>query len=253
MEEAIVRIDADLQTRTEHDLGTLDAYDDWKFRAMRALNFRRREKNFLIQWVKQIAQEAAKVKAQESKAQRLTAAQMLVDELLKTATPYNRFFSNENPPTSLRQVNERGHILSDLKLEYVELVAHLKDRCAQLGFPPTFQGGGRHRIASVIQKIESELLLLKKFKRKSSEGDGLPDPLRGGGPHLLTINDEIRKIKLQLGMGSPEMTVWLFNLIAKERARLEFETEQEEKLGLIGQYVQLTLQRRKAEGNPLNE
>ncbi|MDP2593500.1 MAG: hypothetical protein Q8P52_02530 [bacterium] len=254
VEESIVRIKADLQARTERDLGTPDAYDAWKFRATRALHHKNREKNFLKHWVNETARKATKSEMRASHAQSLKDVQSRVDEFLASATPYMPVFSEENPPDSLRQARERREVLSDLKLEYAEFLHGLKDTVEQLGFPPTFHGGGRGRVGRVIQKIEKELLLLNKYIRISSEGEydhSVPAPLRGGGPQLLAIQEEMRKIKHLLGMGSAEMTVWLFNLVSEQRTRLKLETTQNETLELIERYVQLTLQRRKAQGNPL--
>lgn len=243
----IARIEADLRTRTERDLGTPDAYDDWKFRATRALNHKEREKRFLLQWIDHTVRQASQAQREISKQESAKELNALVDAFLASATPYQATFSQEKPPTELRKAEERRVELVDLKFEYEEFLVHLKEEASRLGCSPNFQGGGRGRAAKVIQKAERELLLIKQFKRTaaSSETGHLPDPLPSGDSRLSAIHKEIAEIKARLGMGNAEMTVWLFELITRKKLRLK--REDSEKLKLIGQYAQLTLQRKAIE------
>lgn len=244
---SIARIAADLQTRTERDLGTLDAYDDWKFRATRSLNYRLRERHFLIQWIKWANRQTEEAQKQISNQERVAGFSAMITEFLALATPYKTVFSKENPPTDLRQLMERKAELSDIKLEYEGFVIHLKEESLKIGFPPNFYGGGRGKVTRIVQKVDRELVLLKKFSRifTSSEVGSLPSPLRTADSSLSSIQQGLQTIKVQLGMGSAEMTTWLFELLIKQRKNLRLKKEQKEKLKLIEQYVQLTLQRRK--------
>ena len=260
---AIIR--ADLESKTERDLGTCDRYDEWKIRATRALKMLDKEKNFLVSWISQAlphkptSQTIPRPPSVEdlANAERI---QIMVDDFLGKATTYNARSWNVAPQSSLEKVRialeemkERRNTLLAFRDEYSNFLCEVKQEALRRDFKGILLETQRHRVSVTMWEIEQELRALSAAKRLMSEQQKLlitPEQKTGGegatpqppsNPLTHVLGLELREIKNELQMASGDMCLFLHSLVRKNAAQMAISEEEKWTLDRIGKYLDVWL------------
>jgi hypothetical protein len=242
----IDRIEADIQSKNQDRFGSLDAFDFWRVRAMRALKHSRSEKCFLLKWIDPSKKFNPESLASDPK--KLMALEKFVSEFLQN--PYQCLFSDASVISTVEEMQKRKKDLMQTLQEHESLLGQIKAEAIKLGCSPQDLNTVRKKVLTTLNAIRTEHNVLKDMwrtrNRNAMSESTIERPHTGNqtqpsnNPSLAGIHAELRKIKNALNMLPSDMTEWMLNLIMSQKDKLTMTEEHERILLSIKKYVELS-------------
>ncbi len=235
----LIRIQADLKTKTLSNFDHDNLYWDWHRKASLVQRLSEAERIYLEDWVRR------EHNTQNMKSNFRTLRQLVNDTLADVS--YSPLYSDENKPGSSLDAESRRIVLAG-GIKKILQARDLFDAKATefgLGERPTTKEI-RARLSSGINSMEPELHLLKLVNRIRS-ADSSPaikalDP-QPSGVSTKSLHESLYDLKQRLEMDASQMLVWIFTRVKDKSQFLALAQGEEVTFDSICEYVKVTEKR----------
>jgi len=160
-------IEVKLEFKDANDFPGVPEYEQWRRRAMKALSYRRREINFLEQWLAQERRKSGTPVAQpvpvpppQDITPLMVIAERMVRELRKRYVPR---FSDAVPPPNMMAAQARLNELKGLNAAHGQRTSDLSLEATRLGFTPKQCRPARAVLDAFVKEVGVELIFVRSY------------------------------------------------------------------------------------------